>query len=141
MKRTRSTSQRRDRRSGVAAVEVAVLLPIFLLLTFCAIEASNATYLKRDVTLAAYIAATELEDRRGTVQLARDEAIVVLQSRSITNYTVAITDSAGNTLASVNPGQQFTVTVTAPFAGNSMSITQIFAAMSVSGTATMVRSI
>lgn len=137
----RDTCRRNEQRRGVAAVEVAVILPVYMALTFGAIEAANATYLKRDATMAAYVAATELEDRRGSAASAQAAAVAVMQARGITNYTIAFTDATGAVTADVDEGDQFTVTVTVPFNGNSFNITQVFAGTNVQGAATMVRSI
>lgn len=141
MKRTTVESRPTRQRSGVAAVEVAVILPVYIAMTFGAIEAANATYLKRDATMAAYVAATELEDRRGSIASAQAAANAVLQARSLTNGTVVFTNAAGATISTINEGDQFTVTVTVPFTGNSFSITQLFDGTNLRGAATMVRSI
>lgn len=138
---TKGSSQRRhvDRR-GVAAVEVAVLLPVFLLLTIGSIEATNATYLKRDVTMAAYVAATDLEDHQGTVATATAKAQEVLAARSISTYTIKVTNTSGVEQSQVDKGQTFQVRVEAPFAGNTLNITKAFNTAKLSATVTMVRS-
>lgn len=127
-------------RRGVAAVEVAFVLPLYLTLAFASIEASNAIYLKRDVTLAAYVAATELEDRKGTVAGANSRATTLLNARGITGYTISITDENGATLTTVPPLTEFTVSIQAPYAGNSINLTQIFSGATLPGKVTMIRS-
>ena len=53
MKRQASYSNRRGRR-GVAAAELAVCLPIVVLMVIATIEACSALFLKQSLTVAAY---------------------------------------------------------------------------------------
>src|SRR5262245_11435218 len=52
----RNTNRRRARRGirGVAAAELAVCLPIVVLLVLATIEACSALFLKQSLTVAAY---------------------------------------------------------------------------------------
>ncbi|MCA9165038.1 MAG: pilus assembly protein, partial [Planctomycetales bacterium] len=57
--RTRGTGYRRltsrpRTLSGVATLEMAVCLPMLVIITFCSIEAANFIYLKQSLTEAAY---------------------------------------------------------------------------------------
>ena len=51
---SKQRSQHRATRRGVAAVELAVCLPVIILLVFGAIEASSFIFLKQSLNVAAY---------------------------------------------------------------------------------------
>lgn len=130
-------------RRGVAAMEAAVVLPLFLVIVFGSIEATDAIYLKRHLTLAAYEAATELEDPEGTFSHAQTRCGQILNARSIQQFTMTALSSgtySGTALDDLPPGGEYTVTVTAPVTENSVSPNWFFQGQSVRGTVTMVRS-
>jgi Flp pilus assembly protein TadG len=84
---------RQDRRSGIAAMEFAVCLPILLVLIVGTIEACSMIYLKQSLSVAAY------EGIRAAVQPSATTADVtaacdrILTDRNVRNATVTITPS------------------------------------------------
>jgi Flp pilus assembly protein TadG len=105
------------RRRGVAVVELAVCLPLMLMLTFGAIEAANAVFLKQSLVTAAYEAARAATATYGTEDDGKKKCDEVLKVRGVVNP--AITFSPKITSAT-KAGTAITVTVTAPANSNSV---------------------
>jgi hypothetical protein len=101
----------------VATAELAVCLPIVVLLVIATVEACSAVFLKQSLTVAAYEGvrtaivpgATEKD-----VQAACDE---VLKDRNVRRAKVTVKPSD---IAALSPGDYVNVTVTAPCAANAV---------------------
>ena len=76
---------------GIATLEVAVALPLLLILVFGAIEATNAIFLKQTVTTAAYEGARMASKTGGTTAQAETRCEEFLESRGITEFTFSTT--------------------------------------------------
>ena len=104
----------RKRRSGVAAIEMALLLPLLLTLVFGMIEYGSLFWRAQQVANAARNGA-----RRGimagatasNVTTAVDQTMLA-SGMGTTNYTVVLTPANPASLAS---GGSFTVKVTVPY--------------------------
>ena len=129
----RRTKNKR-RRNGTALVELAVCLPVLVLLVLGSIELSNFIFLKQAVTAAAYEATRDAIGPAGTDASALASADAVLLARRLTGATVAINPSA-----SVARGDLITVTVSAPSSLNRVVIPKFVAGLSVSASTTMVK--
>ena len=105
----------RKRRSGIAAIEMALLLPLLLTLVFGMIEYGSLFWRGQQVANAARNGA-----RRGImagatatdVTTAVDQTMVA-SGMGTTNYTCVLAPANPASLAS---GGSFTVTVTVPYA-------------------------
>lgn len=125
-----------DFRSGVAAVECAVCLPLMLLLTFGAIEASNSIYLKQITTQAAYEAARVASTPGKTEADARAVAKEILAARRVKDGKITITPAiTGSTAA----GTDIFVTVSAPSNSNAYAPLWFFKDAAMSARVVMVR--
>jgi Flp pilus assembly protein TadG len=104
----------RKRRSGIAAIEMALLLPLLLTLVFGMIEYGSLFWRAQQVANAARNGA-----RRGimagatasNVTTAVDQTMLA-SGMGTTNYTVVLTPANPASLAS---GGSFTVQVTVPY--------------------------
>ena len=101
------------RRSGIAAVEMALLLPLLLILLFGMIEYGSLFWRSQQVASAARNGA-----RRGVLAGATStdvttavDQVMVASGMGSTNYTVTLTPANPTTLAQ---GAPFTVEVTVP---------------------------
>ena len=109
--RQNQNRKRPDRRSGVAAVELAVCLPILLLLFVGMIETCTMIFLKQSLAIAAY------EGMHTALEAEADAADVeatcntILTQRRVTGSNVVCDPGNFETLA---PGSFFTVRVSAP---------------------------
>jgi Flp pilus assembly protein TadG len=114
--RFRPFSRRRDGR-GVAATELAVCLPIIVLLVIATIEACSAVFLKQSLTVAAYEGARTALVEGATptsIQTACDQ---ILTDRRIKGGKVTVSPA---NIAALNAGDYVEVSITAPCASNSV---------------------
>lgn len=118
--KARRTSQLRGQRpprAGAAIIELAVCLPLLVLITLATVEACAMIYLKQALTLAAFEGS-----RVGIVPGSQSinveaQCQFVLQDHHIAGYAIATTPAEPSQLT---PGEHFRVTVTAPCAPNSL---------------------
>ncbi|WP_233148653.1 TadE/TadG family type IV pilus assembly protein [Rhodopirellula sp. MGV] len=106
---------RKDARSGVAAVEFAVCLPILVLLVFGAIEASSFIFLKQSISVACYEGIREAAKDDGTAAIATARAQAILDSRGVNNYTIEFPTG----VEGLDRGDQVVCEVSAPTNVNS----------------------
>jgi Flp pilus assembly protein TadG len=127
--------RRAEKSRGVAAAELAVCLPVVVLIVLATIEACSAIFLKQSLTVAAYEGArTALAERQvaGSVQNACNQ---ILNDRNVNDATV--TTSPAN-IAALQPGEFFDVTVSAPCNSNSLVPTTFYRGRTLSATASMM---
>jgi Flp pilus assembly protein TadG len=125
-----------QRRRGVATVELAVCLPVILLLVVGAIEGSNFIFLKQAVTAAAYESAQTVSRGGGTKVKAENRAVQVLSARSIDQPTVTFSPANPDAVAR---GQSVTVTISAPVSANSIGLDWFFDNQTVTASVCMLR--
>lgn len=123
-------------RNGVAVVEVAVTLPVLVMLVLASIEAANAVFLKQSLTIAAYESARTLSSNGGTEAKALARFNEVLSARGITTATYNVTPSI---TPQTDPGTQFTITTTAPASATSLTPQWHFAGTTLQATVTMTK--
>ncbi|RIK83543.1 MAG: pilus assembly protein TadE [Planctomycetota bacterium] len=136
MLRRQPPSRRGSQRRAVAASELAVCLPIIVLLVLGMIEACTMIFLKQSLTVAAY------EGIRTALQpgaVAADVETVcdgILADRRVQGGVVTINPPNFETLA---PGEYVQVTVSAPADGNSAVPGSFFRGRTLSASATMMK--
>ncbi len=105
------------RRRGTALVELAIVLPMLLLVVFGIIEFGSVMYTRHNMVQAAREAARILAIKDGTTA----EATAVANSRlalvSGVNFTVSITAPTSDS----DPNQDVTVVITAPLSEAALS--------------------
>jgi Flp pilus assembly protein TadG len=131
--RRRSKSQT---RRGIATVECALCLPIFVLITVSTIDLCSAIFLKESLTLAAYEGSRVGVERGGTDTIVTSRIQNFLDERGIVYSAGAIQIS--------NPGfdtagtlEHVTVTVTVPCAGNMPLTGGLFVGRTLTASITM----
>ena len=103
-------------KRGVAAVEMAVCLPVIILLVFGAIEASSFIFLKQSLNVAAY------EGIRETIRVGSgngdgaDRAGSILSSRAVQDFQIRFPNGDAS---KADRGDEIVIEVTAPTAPNS----------------------
>lgn len=123
-------------RRAVAASELAVCLPIIVLLVLAMIEACTMIFLKQSLTVASYEGVrTALKQgaAAGDVQTSCD---AVLRDRRVQGGAVSI--QPGN-FASLAPGEYVQVTVSAPTNANAVIPGNFMRGRTLSATATMMK--
>jgi Flp pilus assembly protein TadG len=118
-KKSRVVKRRSDgrRRSGVAVVELAVCLPILVVLLIATIEACVMLQLQQNLAVTAYEGARVgiipgLD--AGTVDF---QCRLILDDRNINGYTITLDPVDPQTM---NLGDEFKVTIAADCAANSV---------------------
>lgn len=125
----------RRRTRGVAAVELAVCLPIVALLVIATIEACSAVFLKQSLTVAAYEGARTALEENATAGSVQTTCNQILTDRRVKGVTVTVQPAD---IASLNPGDFVDVTITAPCTPNSVVPTTFYRGRSLSATASMM---
>lgn len=130
------TTSLRESRSGIAATELAVCLPVLVLLIMGTIEACSMIYLKQTLSVAAYEGArASLRPNAATADVT-DGCNQILTPRNVNGATISVTPSDFDT----QPVQTWiTVTVSAPGGSNSIMPGWFYDTVVVSGTATMMK--
>jgi Flp pilus assembly protein TadG len=135
MQRSRHTHpQCESTRSGLAVVELAICLPLMVMLTFGAIEAANAIYLKQTLVTAAYEAARTATALGATQADGEARYSEVVNAVGMKGSAIAFSPSITPTTAS---GTAIKVTVTAPADSNSFSIRRFMKGTTLKAVVTM----
>ena len=125
---------RRNRR-GVAAVELAVCLPVIVLMVVATIEACSMVFLKQSLTAAAYEGVrTALVERAtsGDVQAVCNQ---ILLDRRVDGGTVSVNPS---NIEALRPGDFVNVTVSAPCDRNTVVPNGFYRRRTLTTTASMM---
>ncbi|QDT52045.1 TadE-like protein [Caulifigura coniformis] len=126
----------RARQSGFAVVELAICLPLMVMLTFGAIEASNAIYLKQTLVTAAYEAARMATALGATQQDGEARYSEIVSAVGVQGTTITFTPQ----ITAITPaGTAIRVTVTAPADSNSFSIRRFMKGTTLRASVTMPR--
>ncbi|HVJ86846.1 MAG TPA: TadE family protein [Caulifigura sp.] len=138
MHRVRFTtaSSNKSSRQGLAAVELAICLPLMVMLTFGAVEAANAIYLKQMLVTAAYEAARSSTALGATQADGEARYTQIISSVGIKNSTITFTPPITDATPA---GAAIKVTVSAPADSNSFSIKRFFKGTTLKGVVTMPR--
>jgi Flp pilus assembly protein TadG len=124
-------------RAGAATVEMAVCLPLLMLIGFGAIETANAIFLKQVVAQVAYeggrVAALSDATEADILKRCND----FLSMRRIKGASISV--SPKNVSAGLAKGTAIHVTVSAPANANAISPTWFFKTSTMSKTVVMVR--
>jgi Flp pilus assembly protein TadG len=104
------------RRSGVAAAEFAVCLPVIILIVFGAIEASSFIFLKQSLSVAAYEGIREAVRSDSSTAEAITRVHDILDSRQVNDFQIAFPN--GN-VENTERGDEIVIEVSAPTQTNS----------------------
>jgi Flp pilus assembly protein TadG len=126
------------RRRAAAAVEVAILLPVFVMLVFAQIEASRLAMVAQVLTVAARegCRVAVLDGKTQSDVTARVDGI--LNSAGLTGVTMTQVPADCTTVRASSTPNTIRITLSVPFSSVSWpSPSQYFGGATVSGTATM----
>jgi Flp pilus assembly protein TadG len=129
--------RRRARRGirGVAAAELAVCLPIVVLLVIATIEACSALFLKQSLTVAAYEGVRTAIEEGATPANIQGACNQILTDRNIQGAKVTLSPA---NITLLKPGDFIDVTVSAPCDSNSMVPTTFYRGRTLSAKASMM---
>lgn len=123
-------------RQGAAAVELALCLPVLLLLFFGALECCNMAFLNQTLSVASYEGARHAIQYNATNQSTMQHSEVILTSRSVNGATVSFSPPD---VSAVPAGTWITVTVSARCDENSGTPLKFFNGRTITTTSTMVK--
>jgi len=108
-------TKRGQTRCGIATVELAVCLPVVVLLVVATIEACSMVFLKQSLSVAAYEGVRTAITAGATSKDVLTTCNQILKDRHVEGATVTITPQQFEQL---NPGQYVDVSVSAPCGAN-----------------------
>lgn len=106
----------RRHRSGAVVAEFAIFLPLLVVLSLVPIELASMLFVKQSLRISAYETARVASKRLGTYAEAQVHGEQILTERNIAGWSINISP----TEALLVEGNPITVTVTAPYADNSV---------------------
>jgi hypothetical protein len=124
------------KRQGAAVVELAIVLPVFLVLLFGTIETCTMIFLQQSLKIAAYESTrTAIVPGSSTAEI-EGAAQRILASRNIKGASVSITPSNHG---DVPYGTFLRIEVTAPCSLNSLSPIQFYGSQNLTGVVEMMK--
>ena len=134
--RRRNRSRAQTHRPAVAASELAVCLPVLVLLVLAMIECCTMIFLKQSLTVAAYEGVRTSIEPNAVAADVETKCEGVLDDRRVVQPRVVITPANFESLA---PGEYVTVTVSAPADRNSVLPGNFFGGRTLAASATMMK--
>lgn len=131
----RDIEAKRPQRQGVAATELAVCLPIVVLLVLATIEACSMVFLKQSLSVAAYEGARTAIATNTDAADVRAKCDQILRDRRINRGRVTIEP---RNFDRVGPGVFVDVTVSAPCDRNSILPGMFYRGREMSATVSMM---
>jgi Flp pilus assembly protein TadG len=125
----------RRTRLGVAATELAVCLPVIVLLVVATIEACSMVFVKQSLTVSAYEGVRTALVKGATASDVQATCDQILRDRNIVGGTVVVTPP---NIQSLNPGEYVDVTVSAPCDQNTIVPNGFYRGRDLSATASMM---
>ncbi len=110
MTRRRCRHRTTGRRQGIAAVELAVCLPVLIFTFLAALQAADMIFLKQTLQVASYEAARTAIRHNATNDQALASGTVILTSRDVASFTIT---TSPTDLGSARRGDLVSVTVQA----------------------------
>jgi Flp pilus assembly protein TadG len=130
----RSGPGRRPRR-GVAAAELAVCLPVVVLLVIATLEACSAVFLKQSLTVSAYEGVRTAIVPGATPASVQTACNQILKDRKVKGASVTVSPS---NISALKPGDYVDVIVTAPCASNSVVPVKFYRGRNMTSKASMM---
>jgi Flp pilus assembly protein TadG len=132
---------RRNRRNaparrGIAVVELALMLPVFVLIVFATIEACTMIFLQQSLKIAAHEGVRAAVVPGSTPTNANNRALSFLMQRNVNGATVTITP---NNYTALPYGTVLQVQVSAPCNANCIFPPLFYAGQTVTGTSIMMK--
>lgn len=129
-------SRHRKKRRGAAIVELAITLPVFVLILMGTIEATSMIFLQQSLQIAAYEGARISLVPTSELENVNEGCHLILTGRGVDNFTTSVSPSSFPTQPY---GTAITVTVTAPCADNSLFTPWFYAGKTLTADCTMMK--
>jgi Flp pilus assembly protein TadG len=123
-------------RRGVATVELATVLPLFVLIVLGTIEACSMLYLTQSLHIAAYEATRVSLIPKSTSTQVHDAAQQILQDRKVSDAVITIQPA---NYSALSMGAHIQVVITAPADSNNPIAGIFFLGKTMTGSCTMMK--
>ncbi|MFT5524241.1 MAG: Flp pilus assembly protein TadG [Pirellulaceae bacterium] len=127
---------RKSNRSGLAIVEFAIALPVFVLIVMATIESSSMIFMKQSLEISAYEGVRTALVRGSNENNVIGSCNQILEARSVTAAVVTVTPS---NFSSLNYGDYIQVSVAAPCSENSLLGPWFYGGRTLVATAEMMK--
>lgn len=121
-------------RRGMAVAELAICLPVVVLILMAAIQGAEMMFLKQSVAIAAYEGCRAALQPNATNQHALDAASSVLADRDIQGA-----DIDPSNFENAKTGKDVTISITIPVAANSTLQGWMFSPPTITSSVTMMK--
>ena len=119
----------RNKRLGAAIVEMAICLPVIVLLTFGTIELASGLFLKQTLTSAAHEGALAGMRLDATEAIVRERVELILAVREVEDCVITITPS-GRAFDAMQSGDTFTIQIDKDSENNFINLTAVSVSVS-----------
>jgi Flp pilus assembly protein TadG len=136
MSKLNSTRTRIEQRHGIVAAELAVCLPLLVLLTLAMIETCSMIFLKQSLAVAAYEGAHTAVAPGATTADVQRVCDGILRDRRVVGATVRMNPA---NLEAIREGQYFEVQVSAATDRNAILPLRFFRGRNLTGAAEYMR--
>ena len=133
---TRRNRRNARGRRGIAVVELAIMLPVFVLILFATIEACTMIFLQQSLKIAAHEGVRAAVVPGSTATNATNMVLAFLAQRNVNGATITITP---NNYTSQPYGTVLQVQVSAPCSANCIFPPIFYSGATVTGTSTMMK--
>ena len=119
----------RNKRLGAAIVEMAICLPVIVLLTYGTIELAGGLFLKQTLTSAAHEGALAGMRLDATEAIVRERVELILAVREVEDCVITITPS-GRAFDAMQSGDTFTIQIDKDSENNFINLTAVSVSVS-----------
>ena len=109
---------------GTVIVEMAVCLPVMLLLVFGCLELNSSIFLSQTLTSAAHEGALVGLRQNATEAEVIERVETIMTARNIDEYTLEL-KTFGIDFADLEPGERFAIAIETPRSNQWVSLSQI----------------
>ena len=127
---------RRGGPKGAAAVEAALCIPAVIILMFGTLETCSSIFLSESLKIVAYEGARVGVRRGATAERVSARCQEILTARQVTGATITVVPTDFSELDALEP---ISVTVSAPYNGNSRFVFSVFGGRTNDATVSMMR--
>ena len=127
---------RHQRRRGLSITEMALCLPILLLIGLGTIEACSMIYLKQSLEIAAYEGVRVALNPAAETLNVEGQCVQILSDRRVADATINITPSD---IETANVGEFIRVSVDAPCDSNSLFGVLFYGGKTLTGSVEMMK--
>ena len=118
--------RRRGGQLGSIIVEMAMCMPVMILLVFGCLELNSSIFLSQTLTSAAHEGALVGLRQNATEDEVVERVATIMNSRNISGYTVDV-KTFGTSFDSLASGEKFAIFIEAPRSNSFISLSEISA--------------